>query len=123
MNIPNVEVIVQWKATCTMSMLWQRFGCAGCNPALKATAVFLVEKDHFDKICKEREEKKKWKVSKSMASSLTKWPHHVDDTWAMLMALWAEGSVDVKGSSDDSANECGNQLEEMCAIYLQLADK
>ena len=104
MNIPNVEVVVQWKATCTMLTLWQMFGCAGCNPALKATTVFLVEKDHFNKICKEREEKKKWEANKSMASSLTKWPHHVGDTQAMLTALWAEGSVNVKGPSDDSAN-------------------
>jgi hypothetical protein len=45
-------------------MLWQRFGCAGRNPALEATAVFLVEKEHFDEICKKKEETKKRKAGK-----------------------------------------------------------
>jgi ERCC4-related helicase len=64
MDVPNVELVVQWKATCTLSMLWQRFGCAGRNPALEATAVFLVEKEHFDEICKKKEETKKRKAGK-----------------------------------------------------------
>ena len=58
MDVPDVELVVQWKATCTLSTLWQRFIHGGWNPALEATAVFLVEKEHFNDICKKKEETK-----------------------------------------------------------------
>ncbi|KAF8235275.1 hypothetical protein L208DRAFT_1257831, partial [Tricholoma matsutake] len=47
MDVPDVELVVQWKTTCTLSMLWQIFGSAGQNLALEATAVFLIKKGTF----------------------------------------------------------------------------
>ncbi|KAF8240354.1 hypothetical protein L208DRAFT_1210713, partial [Tricholoma matsutake] len=54
MDIPDVELVVQWKATCMLSTLWQIFGRAGGDPALEATAVFFIEKEHFNEICKKK---------------------------------------------------------------------
>jgi superfamily II DNA/RNA helicase len=119
MDVPNVELVVQWKATCTLSTLWQRFGRGGQNPALEATAVFLVEKEHFDEIRKKKEETKKRKAAKAATSVPTKRPR----TQATSTVLQTSESVDVEGTSDDSADESENKLEEMRRRYLELGNK
>jgi hypothetical protein len=48
MDVPDVQLVVQWQATCMLSMMWQQFGCGGHDQFVKVTTVFLVEKDHFD---------------------------------------------------------------------------
>ncbi|EPQ50064.1 hypothetical protein GLOTRDRAFT_67173, partial [Gloeophyllum trabeum ATCC 11539] len=52
-DLRDIEVVVQWKATCTMCTLWQRFGRGARDFSLTALAVLIVEPKHFD------EEKKK----------------------------------------------------------------
>jgi len=44
MDLPDVELVVQWKATCDLCTLWQRFGHAGRGSDQLATAILLVEK-------------------------------------------------------------------------------
>lgn len=44
MDLPDIELIVQWKATCELTMLWQRFGRAARGTGQEATAILLVEK-------------------------------------------------------------------------------
>jgi superfamily II DNA helicase RecQ len=44
MDLPDVELVVQWKATCDLCTLWQRFGRAGRGCDQLATAILLVEK-------------------------------------------------------------------------------
>jgi superfamily II DNA/RNA helicase len=44
MDLPNIQVVVQWKATCDMCTLWQRFGRGGRGDGQSATAILLVEK-------------------------------------------------------------------------------
>jgi superfamily II DNA/RNA helicase len=48
MDLPDIEVVVQWRATCDMCTLWQRFGRAARDRALVGRALFLVEPKHFD---------------------------------------------------------------------------
>ncbi|KAF6747014.1 P-loop containing nucleoside triphosphate hydrolase protein [Ephemerocybe angulata] len=48
LDLPNIKLVVQWRATCSLTTLWQRFGRAGRDPKSEATAVFLVEKELFD---------------------------------------------------------------------------
>lgn len=64
MDIPDVRVVVQWRATCTVSTLWQRLGRAGRNRSIEATALFLVEKEYFDEEKAKKEERKKSKTEK-----------------------------------------------------------
>ena len=54
MDLPDIYIVVQWRATCTVSTLWQRFGRAGRDRALDTTAILLAEKEFFD----EEKEKK-----------------------------------------------------------------
>jgi superfamily II DNA/RNA helicase len=44
MDLPDIEIVVQWKATCELSMLWQRFGRAARGTGKEAIAILLVEK-------------------------------------------------------------------------------
>ncbi|KAF8121567.1 P-loop containing nucleoside triphosphate hydrolase protein, partial [Boletus edulis] len=48
MDVPDVELVVQWRATCTLPSLWQRFGRAVRDKALNGTALLFAEKEHFD---------------------------------------------------------------------------
>ncbi|KAF5345687.1 hypothetical protein D9758_013077 [Tetrapyrgos nigripes] len=47
-DLPDIQIVVQYCATCDFNMLWQRFGRAGHGPDSSAIAVFLVEKTFFD---------------------------------------------------------------------------
>ena len=62
MDVPDVQLVVQWKATCSLAALWQRFGRGGHDQACRATAVILVEKEHFDQERKNKEAQKKTKA-------------------------------------------------------------
>lgn len=44
MDLPDIEVIVQYKTTCDLCALWQRFGRAARGEGKEATAILLVEK-------------------------------------------------------------------------------
>ncbi|KAF8229246.1 hypothetical protein L208DRAFT_1287400, partial [Tricholoma matsutake] len=48
MDVLDVQLVVQWQATCMLSTMWQQFSHGGHDQSLKATTIFLVEKDHFD---------------------------------------------------------------------------
>ncbi|KAF8430428.1 hypothetical protein L210DRAFT_3418126, partial [Boletus edulis BED1] len=51
MDVPDVELVVQWCTTCTSPSLWQRFGHAVHDKALNGTALLFAEKEHFDSSC------------------------------------------------------------------------
>ena len=44
MDVPDIKVVVQWKATCDLCTLWQRYGRAARAPDHRAIAILLVEK-------------------------------------------------------------------------------
>lgn len=53
MDLPDVQLVIQWKATCDLCMLWQRFGCGGRGSDQLVTAILLVErKDTNEEHCK-----------------------------------------------------------------------
>ena len=44
MDLPDIKTVVQWKATCDLCTLWQRFGRAARGADQEATAILFVEK-------------------------------------------------------------------------------
>ena len=44
----DVEIVVQWRATCGLCSLWQRFGRAARGLGKEGIAVLLVEKKYLD---------------------------------------------------------------------------
>ncbi|KAF6764720.1 P-loop containing nucleoside triphosphate hydrolase protein [Ephemerocybe angulata] len=63
MDIPDIEIAIQWKATVDLCTLWQRFGRVARGPGKVGTAILLVEKKDTaeERAAKEKkaEEKKK----------------------------------------------------------------
>jgi ERCC4-related helicase len=48
MDLPDIKVIVQWRAPASISTLWQRFGRCVRDPSLHGTVVLLAEREHFE---------------------------------------------------------------------------
>ena len=48
MDVPDIKLVVQWKATCDLCTLWQRYGRAARAPDQQAIAILLVEKKDMD---------------------------------------------------------------------------
>ncbi|KAF8057359.1 P-loop containing nucleoside triphosphate hydrolase protein [Lyophyllum atratum] len=48
MDLPDIEIVIQWKATCDLCTLWQRFGQAGRGRDREGVGILLVEKKHLD---------------------------------------------------------------------------
>ena len=44
MDLPDIKIVVQWKATCDLCTLWQRLGRVARGPGEVGTAILLVEK-------------------------------------------------------------------------------
>lgn len=72
MDLPDIKIVVQWRATCSIATLWQRFGRGARDLSQEATAVFLVEKDHFDEERKKKEERKAKRKAKATVSADSK---------------------------------------------------
>ncbi|CDO76692.1 hypothetical protein BN946_scf184975.g1 [Trametes cinnabarina] len=47
-DIPDIEIVIQWRPTCDLNTLWQRFGRAARDPSKEALAVLLVDAKYFD---------------------------------------------------------------------------
>jgi len=50
MDVPDVTLIIQWRASCNLSALWQWFGHAVRDHALQGTALLFAEKEYFDDV-------------------------------------------------------------------------
>lgn len=48
LDLPDIHYVVQWKPTCDMNSLWQRFGRGGRAAGSRAVAILLVEKKWLD---------------------------------------------------------------------------
>jgi superfamily II DNA helicase RecQ len=48
MDLPDIKLVIQWKATCDFCTLWQCFGRAGRGRDQEASALLLVEKKDTD---------------------------------------------------------------------------
>ncbi|KIJ96062.1 hypothetical protein K443DRAFT_10882 [Laccaria amethystina LaAM-08-1] len=64
MDLANIKIVVQWKATCSLCTLWQRFGRAARGEQT-GIAILLVEK-------KDTDEERQAKAKKEMAAALKK---------------------------------------------------
>ncbi|KAI6000634.1 hypothetical protein EDD15DRAFT_2193205 [Pisolithus albus] len=48
MDVPDISLVIQWRATCKLADLWQRFGRAVRDKRLTGTALLFAEKEYFD---------------------------------------------------------------------------
>jgi superfamily II DNA/RNA helicase len=75
-DLPDIELVIQWRVTCDMCTLWQHFGQAARNKSLHGIGMLLVEPKYFDatkeKAAARLEAKKRKAVSKLERSGPSK---------------------------------------------------
>jgi superfamily II DNA or RNA helicase len=72
MDVPDISLVIQWRASCSLSTIWQRFGRAARDRALHGTALLFAEKEYFDDVRDEkhkRQESKKRKLTEGMQNN------------------------------------------------------
>jgi superfamily II DNA/RNA helicase len=78
MDLPDIKLIVQWRAPTSISTLWQRFGRCVRNTSLYGTAVLLAEKEHFNHLKNVKKKRKRTVRIKPEPNSTVKrtklWP-------------------------------------------------
>jgi superfamily II DNA/RNA helicase len=79
MDQPDIHLVIQWKATCDMCTLWQRFGRAARNLVIDAEAILFVEPALTDakKETKEANRKKR-EAAKGKRTAHESWPQDRD---------------------------------------------
>ncbi|KAF9008450.1 hypothetical protein BDQ17DRAFT_1422483 [Cyathus striatus] len=55
MDLPDIKLVIQWKASCGLCALWQRFGWAAQGQGQEGMALLLVEKKNTAKGREEKE--------------------------------------------------------------------
>ncbi|KAK7682120.1 hypothetical protein QCA50_014706 [Cerrena zonata] len=71
LDLSDIELVAQWKATCSLCSLWQRFGRAARNLERIGQVVFFVEKKYLDEEREKsaiRADKKKQAAAKRKAT-------------------------------------------------------
>ena len=68
-DLPNITLVIQWRASCDLCTLWQRFGRAARDFALNAIALFLVEPMYFDETRDEKAARKAKREEKARAKA------------------------------------------------------
>jgi superfamily II DNA/RNA helicase len=63
-DLSDIALVIQWKASCDMCTLWQRFGHGARGLGLEVIALFLVEPMYFDRTKEQKAERKAKKDEK-----------------------------------------------------------
>ncbi|KAH7917502.1 P-loop containing nucleoside triphosphate hydrolase protein [Leucogyrophana mollusca] len=74
-DLQDIELIIQWRVTCDLCTLWQRFGRGARNPTLQATALLFVESKYLDANRQKKAENKEKRAQKQLKKK-----RKVDDT-------------------------------------------
>ncbi|KAI5992685.1 P-loop containing nucleoside triphosphate hydrolase protein [Pisolithus albus] len=69
MDVPDILMVIQWRATCNLAALWQRFGRAARDRRLTGTALLFAEKEYFndEKVAKAARKAKREETRKRTA--------------------------------------------------------
>jgi superfamily II DNA or RNA helicase len=112
MDLPDIQVVVQWRASCNLMTLWQRLGRGARDRTYTSKAIFLVEKEYLDeerekKLKRQRARKdnlKKQNAKKKNAplQSITNKRLRTDSNTSQRVAVDLEGS---SSSSEESETE------------------
>lgn len=109
MDLTDVQVVVQWWASCNLMTLWQRLGWGARDCTYTATAIFLVEKDHFDGECEKKRVRKLKKQNTPLQPITNK---RVRTTSNISQRAVVDNVEGFSGSSDES------ETEELTSVAL-----
>ena len=97
MDIPDITIVVQWKATCKLTELWQRWGCAVRASRGTGMAILFAEKDLFDDVHDERRNCQAKRKREELSTDLppSKWT-----AIAVGLVTAQDGQVTKRGKKD-----------------------
>ncbi|KIM75556.1 hypothetical protein PILCRDRAFT_13474 [Piloderma croceum F 1598] len=124
MDLPDIKLIIQWRASCDLCTLWQHFGRAVCDLKLQGQALFLVESKYFDAAKKAKaaaaaELKRKaveWEAEvtkeREMVIEGQSSEQDADDVAHVPSTTDAEAAMSTPtGSSNDNSNPVSNESQ------------
>lgn len=113
MDLPNIEVVVQWKASnLDLNTLVQRFGRGGRNLQKQALCLLLVEPDFTDKERRNKAEK----AEKAAAKRIT---NAVKNTAGKRVRPMSPDTRRVRARNADDSNASNSAME----IEIELANE
>lgn len=68
--MPDIQLIGQWRATCSLATLWQCFGRAARDMSLVGVAILFCECEYFDQYRKEKEIKKNQRAAQKKRKAM-----------------------------------------------------
>jgi superfamily II DNA/RNA helicase len=108
----DIRLVIQWKATCDMCTLWQRFGRAGRSLLLDAIAILFVEPSHTDAKRNEKEARReKQAAGKGKRSASESWTQGRVNKRVAVEREAAEGSKQRRPDNPTGGTEDLNDYE------------
>ncbi|KAF7967710.1 hypothetical protein HWV62_33295 [Athelia sp. TMB] len=113
-DLPDIELVIQWRASCDLCTLWQRFGRAARMQSMTGTALFLVESKYFDeakaKKVKAAEKRKRKAAEKALGIPPSKRVCRARETQDRAPELAEQG--DDSDDEDDDKDEDEDEEDE-----------
>ncbi|KAG2344669.1 hypothetical protein BDR05DRAFT_947343 [Suillus weaverae] len=121
MDVPDILLVIQWRATCKLSTLWQRWGRAARDKQLQGTAILFAEKEHFDDVQEERRQHQEMKKRKDRPSAINSLVSKCQCGVGMVAPTEHEEDHELEGGLDE--NECDNGGNVINGDSMGLGDK
>ncbi|KAF9549257.1 hypothetical protein CPC08DRAFT_823451 [Agrocybe pediades] len=102
LDIPDIELVVQWRFVPSLCTLFQRLGRAARGPKTRGNAIYFVEAQYFDGNQKKTTGKRK--RTKATTSGPRKQQHQVPATTSSAEQIAIDGDV-VVGEEDDNGSD------------------
>ncbi|PPQ97754.1 hypothetical protein CVT26_001802 [Gymnopilus dilepis] len=109
LNLPDVELVIQWRYVASLCTLTQRLGRGGRRQGTNARGIYLVEPQYFDGAKKKVTYGKKRKGRKNGPSSRLK---RQKTTTIVLEGVEERGDLRNEEEDDESASEQDENMEE-----------
>ncbi|KIP07789.1 hypothetical protein PHLGIDRAFT_510983, partial [Phlebiopsis gigantea 11061_1 CR5-6] len=71
-DLADIELVIQWRCSCDLDTLWQRFGRAARDPRREGLAVLFAESKHFDSWKAEQAKRRKTRAHQGAEKAIEK---------------------------------------------------
>ncbi|KIP02702.1 hypothetical protein PHLGIDRAFT_78720, partial [Phlebiopsis gigantea 11061_1 CR5-6] len=129
-DLSDIEIIIQWKCTCDMDTLWQRFGRAARDAKREAIAILFVEAKYFDedreKATERARKEEKRRANRAAQKEIGKRKAGDQEQERVTKRSRRTGTTKGDGGSDTDLEVDGERLslfEKLRVEYLQKMPK
>jgi hypothetical protein len=117
MDLPDIQIVVQWQASCNLMTLWQRLGQGARDRTYTAKAIFLVEKEYFDDECEKKIEHQRKRKAKKQNTPLQPITNKcLQNHSSTSQQVTVDHLDNLSGSSDESETEESISLSSQAIV-------